>query len=77
MSPDEYREALRQIGLSHNGAADLFGVDERTVFRWLRRGPPPPAARLLRLLVLLGLSGDDAINILAGRTRPGKPTERR
>lgn len=57
MTPYEYRAALQRLGLSHNRAAPLLGVDLRTSKRWAlgERAIPPPLARLLAYIEKYGV----------------------
>lgn len=57
MTPNEYRAALKRLGLSHNRAAPLLGVDLRTSKRWSsgERAIPPPLARLLAYIERYGV----------------------
>ncbi|RWN51356.1 MAG: hypothetical protein EOS04_24070 [Mesorhizobium sp.] len=57
MTPDEYRAALKRLGLSHNRAAPLLGVDLRTSKRWAlgERAIPPPLTRLLAYIERYGV----------------------
>jgi len=66
MTPDEYRVAIEQLGLSQIAAARLLGVDERTSRRWAcgEREVPPPAQRFLRYLIATRRSGDYAMRRL-------------
>jgi len=56
MTPNEYRAALQRLGLSHNRAAPLLGIDLRTSKRWAlgERAIPPPVARLLAYIERYG-----------------------
>jgi DNA-binding transcriptional regulator YiaG len=67
VTPDEYREALEQLGLTQGAGAKLLGVDERTSRRWAcgERDIPPPAQRFLRYLIATGRSGEYAMNKLS------------
>jgi len=49
MTPDELRAEMARLRLNAQGAADLIGCDERTVFRWLagERRIPVIVARYL------------------------------
>ena len=53
MTPAEFREALATLGISHNKAARILGVDTRSIRRYLtgERGISEPTAILLRLAV--------------------------
>lgn len=57
MNQTEYRAALKRLGLSHNRAAPLLGVDVRTSKRWAlgERAIPPPVARLLAYIERYGM----------------------
>jgi hypothetical protein len=50
MTSTQYREILGHAGLSKNGAARLFGVNEVTSRRWASKGITGTAAMILRLL---------------------------
>jgi DNA-binding transcriptional regulator YiaG len=66
VTPDEYRLAIEQLGLSQIAAARLLGVDERTSRRWANgeRDIPPPAVRFLLYLMATGRSGEYAMRKL-------------
>jgi DNA-binding transcriptional regulator YiaG len=67
MSPDDYDDALRKLGLdSHVDAAALLFVDERTSRRWSagERGVPGPARAFLQYLISTGKPGHRAMAIL-------------
>jgi len=66
MTAEEYRNVIRALGLSQLRASILLGVDERTSRRWAsgEREIPPPAARFLRYLQLIGTTGSAAIKVL-------------
>jgi transcriptional regulator with XRE-family HTH domain len=53
MKAEEYRQALKKLGLTQEGAAALVGSDPRTGRRWAtgERSVPPPMATLVRLLL--------------------------
>jgi hypothetical protein len=59
MTPDQFRAALADLGLSHAGFARLAMVDARTVRRWCdgTRAVPGPVVALLRLLIAVWESG--------------------
>lgn len=52
MTDTELRATLARVGLTQTGAARLFGIDARTMRRWLagEREVTPCALRLLDLL---------------------------
>lgn len=66
MTPDDYREALAELGLSQLAAARLLGVDGRTSRRWVsgERPIPPPVQNFLRYLMATGRSGEYAMKRL-------------
>ena len=55
MTPDQFRAALADLGLSQAGFARLALVDARTVRRWCdgTRAVPGPVVALLALLSIL------------------------
>jgi DNA-binding XRE family transcriptional regulator len=55
MKPAQYKAAREALGWTHAKLAETIGVSERTPFRYAAGEVevPEPAARLLRLLVLL------------------------
>lgn len=66
MTPDEYRAALKELGLTQNQASKLFGVNAVTARKWAANkprvtksgdhvppGPPTPVAKHLELLLIL------------------------
>ena len=62
MTPTEYREAIKSLGLSQVGASRLFGVDPRTSRRWAIGELPVPRAVALCLILMMahGVSAADA-----------------
>ena len=66
MTPDEYRAAIEQLGLSQIAAAKLLGVDARTSRRWAsgERDVPAPAARFLSYLIATKKTGAAAMRVL-------------
>ena len=54
MTPDQFRAALADLGLSQVGFARLALVDARTVRRWCdgTRAVPGPVVALLRMMIL-------------------------
>jgi DNA-binding transcriptional regulator YiaG len=66
MTPDEYRQAIEQLGLSQVAAARLLGVDARTSRRWAsgERDIPPHAVRFLRYLIATKKTGEQAMRML-------------
>lgn len=61
MTPAQYEAAIEKLGLSQRGAGRFLGVDERTSRKWVAGDSriPESAAKLLRLMVKLGLKPDD------------------
>jgi len=59
MTPTEFRLALAALGLSQRGAAKLWGINERTVRTWAKKGPPQLVASLLgELVYYIAIEGD-------------------
>jgi transcriptional regulator with XRE-family HTH domain len=58
MKPKQYKAAREALGWTHERVADVIGVNVRTPYRYQTGDVevPEPAARLLRLLVLLRLT---------------------
>lgn len=40
MTADEFKQALRELGLSRRQAAKALKVSTRTVFNWVKHGAP-------------------------------------
>lgn len=59
MTREEFRLTLKRLGLSQAQAASLFGVQVRSVERWLsgERDISPTAIRFLRLYAALLRAG--------------------
>jgi len=53
MTGEEYRAALAALNLSQSGAGRFLGVHEVTARKWAASGPPPVAAKMLRLMIAL------------------------
>lgn len=51
LTANQYRAALKKLGLSQRGAARLLGVDERTSRKWAENGVSGTATILLRLML--------------------------
>ena len=76
MTADEFDELLGELRLSQRDAAKrLFGVGQRTACDWANpdllkpdgtSGPPPTAARLLRLVHYLMKEGDFELEEIEG-----------
>ncbi len=61
MTPKAYADAIEKLGLSQRGSGLFLKVDERTVRKWIAGNAriPESAAKLLRLMVRLGLKPSD------------------
>lgn len=60
MTANQYRAALSRLGLSQAGAAEFLGISIRSSHGYANDEPiPEPIAKLLRLMVKLGLSPKD------------------
>jgi len=64
MTPDEYRAALKSLGLTQNEAGRWLGVHEQSGRRWAVYGPPEPIAKFLRLVIALGLTPQKVDDII-------------
>lgn len=53
MTPDEYRAALKALGLTQVGAGRMLGVSPRTAQEYAATGPSGPAAFAVRLLLAI------------------------
>ena len=69
MTPDQFRAALADLGLSQAGFARIAMVYARTVRRWCdgTRAVPGPVVALLALLSILVERGDINLSKLALR----------
>ena len=60
MTAEEYRNAISDLGLTQHEAAEFLGVSLRTAHGYANEQPVPLyVAKLLRLMIKLGLSTDD------------------
>jgi hypothetical protein len=61
MTPTQYKTAIKALGLSQERAGDWLGIGRRTSQGYaLGEYPvPEPVAKLLRLMIHLGLSPDE------------------
>lgn len=61
MTPTQYKAAIKALGLSQERVGDWLGIGRRTSQGYaLGEYPvPEPVAKLLRLMIKLGLSPDD------------------
>jgi len=64
MTSNQYRKALKTVGLSIVGAGRFFDVDRRTAQRWAKEGPSPSAVTCLKLMLALGLDAEKAKSII-------------
>jgi DNA-binding transcriptional regulator YiaG len=60
MTANDYRAALKRLELSQRGAAALLGVAASTGQEWADKGPSPPAAFAIQLMLALRLTGAEA-----------------
>lgn len=55
MTPEEFKEARRLLGLSASQLGDILATDARTIRRWESEGDPRPvnpiAARVVRWML--------------------------
>jgi len=63
MTADDYRAALKALGLTQVGAGKLLSVSARTAQTYAAEGPSGPAAFAIRLL--LSMSDKDRAKWLA------------
>jgi hypothetical protein len=60
MTPNQYRTALDELGLSQGAAAALLGISLRASHGYANGEPiPEPVAKLLRLMARLELKPKD------------------
>ncbi len=59
MTPNQYKAAIKALGLSQEAAGVWLGVSKRTGQNYAAKGPPEPVAKLLRLMIRLNLSPED------------------
>ena len=60
MTPEQYKDAIQALGLSQERAGEWLGVSGRTGQNYAAKGPPEAVAKLLRLMLRLGLKPEDA-----------------
>jgi len=65
MTENQFRRALKQLGLTQIAAGQLFQVGARTARRWaLGESPvPPPVVILLRLLIKKRIKVEDILTL--------------
>jgi len=61
-----YRDALAKLNLSHAMAARIFGVSERTSYRWSESQAPAPIMMLLQSWL------DDPKALVKARLKAGR-----
>ena len=54
MTPAEFQQARKALGLTINALADAFSMNERTVRRWERGDIPIPGTAVLAIRYLSG-----------------------
>lgn len=59
MTANQYRAALKKLGLSQVGAARLFGVNDVTSRRWAKSGVTGTVSILLNLLLAGKITAKD------------------
>lgn len=61
MTANQYRDAIKRLGLSQRQAGAFLGVDERTSRRWAAGDAeiPESVGKLLRLMIRLKLKPED------------------
>lgn len=59
MDATKYLRAIKRLKLSQLAAGRMLGVSGRTAQNYAALGPPEPVARLLRLMLRLGLGPQD------------------
>lgn len=64
VSPEEYRQGLEKIGATTHEFARFAGVSRRTGFRWADFGLLVPGSTLLQLMIALGLTLDEAQEVM-------------
>jgi plasmid maintenance system antidote protein VapI len=61
MTPTQYGTAIERLGFTQRAAGQFLGIDERQSRRWIAGDAriPEAVAKLLRLMVKLGLKPED------------------
>ena len=59
MTSKQYKAAIEALGLSQERAGLWLGVSKRTGQNYAAKGPPEPVAKLLRLVLRLGLKPEE------------------
>lgn len=63
MTSDQFREAIKILGLSQVKAGAFLGANERTSRRWAAHGAPAPVSVALAALVMLHRLGHDPLKL--------------
>jgi hypothetical protein len=59
MTGEQYKRAIDKLGMTQQQAGEWLGVTGRTGQNYAAKGPPEPVAKLLRLMLKLGLKPED------------------
>lgn len=59
MTAEQYQDAIDILGLKQEAAGVWLGVSKRTGQNYAAKGPHPAVAKLLRLMIKLGLKPED------------------
>jgi hypothetical protein len=59
MTAKQYRDTTKKLGMNLSEAGRFLGVSPRTAATYAAKGPPEMAAKLLRLMLRLGLKPGD------------------
>jgi hypothetical protein len=59
MTPHQFNNIVASWGLTQEAAAEVLGVGYRTLQRYAAEGPPPPIAKLLRVMVEHNIKPED------------------
>jgi transcriptional regulator with XRE-family HTH domain len=64
LTPTEYRDTLKRLGLNQAEAARFCGYHPVTGRKWAAGGPPPGVAKLFRLMMALKFTPDYVNGVL-------------
>lgn len=59
MTGKQYRAAIERLGMGPTAAGQFLGVSPRSAANYAKDGPPEMAAKLLRLMIRLGVKPDE------------------
>jgi transcriptional regulator with XRE-family HTH domain len=59
MTGKQYRDTTKKLGMNLSEAGRFLGVSPRSAAKYAKEGPPEIAAKLLRLMLRLGLRPED------------------